>query len=419
MKIRVFSFSVVLFCLITSISFSLYAQRLNGPWFGELNVGGNKLGIIFKFSNQNGVLSCTMDVPMQSLKDFGIQVVKQTETQIELKSTPLGASFKGEIANENLIKGFWSQSGATLPLDLKPGVGEKVIRPQEPHGPFAYETKELAFYNSKDDVWLAGTLTYPLNYSLKINCPVVLLVSGSGPQNRDEEIYGHKPFLVLADYLARNGIASLRYDDRGVGKSTGDLRNCTTEDFMEDARAGVNHLKNKYHFNKIGVIGHSEGGLIAFMLAAANEIDFMVSMAGTGIKGDSLMLEQINAINRSAGQSACINMDQMKQQLGAQMDNPWMKWFFQYDPTQVIASVKIPVMALNGSKDVQVSAKSNLSAIRSLLKNGHSKNLVKEYPGLNHLFQHCNTGGGFEYYEIEETLSAEVLKDIAVWINQL
>lgn len=361
-----------------------------------------------------------MDVPQQSLKDFRMHITQLNDTLVELQSPPLNAAFKGKIQGKERIQGIWSQSGQSLPLELTPGTSNKVNRPQTPQEPLGYQTKEIAFHNAQDDVWLGGTLTYPVNYDPKKEYPVVLFISGSGSQNRDEEIFDHKPFFVLADYLARNGIASLRYDDRGTGRSTGVPTACTTEDFTRDAQAGIEHLRKKYPFKKIGIIGHSEGGTIAFRLAAENVVDFIVSMAGTGIKGDTLLTEQLNAINRIAGKPSDLTIESMKTALGPQQNTPWMKWFLEYDPAPTIASVKIPVMAINGSKDMQVLAKSNLTAIRNLLKeNPSGQNLIKEYPGLNHLFQHCQSGLPAEYYQIEETLAPEVMQDIAEWINRL
>ena len=407
-----------LLCL-TLLCGTVQAQQLQGAWSGKLDLGSLKLGIIFTFHQQEGKPACTIEVPMQSLKGYRLQVVKITEHEVELKSASLGASFKGEIVDPALIRGIWSQSGQDLPLELRPGKGHQVNRPQEPVGPFDYQTKEVAFHNQKEDVWLGGTLTFPVDYTPDKKYPVVLMVSGSGQQNRDEELFSHKPFAVLADFLAKKGIASLRYDDRGVGRSTGDPRPCTTEHFTEDAKAGLRLLKERYDFEKIGVIGHSEGGLIAFRLAADDEADFIVSLAGPGIKGDTLTTEQVNEMNRLSGKPASLNIAQVTAMLEPQLKLPWMKWFFEHDPSATMSSVKVPVMAVNGSKDVQVLAKSNLQAIRRLIGGKNPKNLVKEYEGLNHLFQHCQTGLPTEYFEIEETFSPEVMNDIAHWILAL
>lgn len=411
-----------LFCVLSALC-SAYAQKLNGSWHGALDVGGQKLELIFKFKELNGERICTMDVPQQSLKDFQMHIAQLNDTLVELQAMPLKASFKGKIQDTERIQGVWSQSGLDLPLELTPGTSDEVNRPQTPREPLGYQTQEIAFQNTQDDVWLSGTLTYPVNYDPKKDYPVVLFVSGSGSQNRDEEIYEHKPFFVLADYLARNGIASLRYDDRGTGRSTGVLTTCTTEDFTRDAQAGIEYLRKQYPFKRIGIIGHSEGGTIAFRLAAENAVDFIVSMAGTGIKGDTLLTEQLNAIRRLSGQPSGapdLTIETMKASLGPQQNTLWMKWFLEYDPAPTIASVKIPVMAINGSKDMQVLAESNLTAIRNLLKeNPSGQNLIKEYPGLNHLFQHCQIGSPAEYYQIEETIAPEVMQDIAEWINRL
>ena len=254
----------------------------------------------------------------------------------------------------------------------------------------------------------------------------VVMVSGSGLQDRDEQIFGHRPFLVIADYLARNGIASLRYDDRGFGESTGaeSVGTVTTEDFMQDALAAVEYLRGTGRFSRIGVLGHSEGANIAFMLGALGKVDFVISLAGIGVRGDEALTAQANIILELSGQTGDIGVETYRRSVLAQ-NQPWLSWFIDYDPTADISGTACPVMAVNGSLDSQVISSLNLGAIREKLPGGSgdgmsgAKNFVKEYASLNHLFQHCTTGAPTEYRGIEETMSEELLADIAAWIREI
>ena len=246
----------------------------------------------------------------------------------------------------------------------------------------------------------------------------MLMVTGSGLENRDEEVFDHKPFLVIADYLARNGIATLRYDDRSFGESKGgDVKNATTKDFARDAEAGIAYLKSTKKFGKVGVLGHSEGGSIAFMLGAKDKVDFIISMAGIGVKGDTVLTAQTNKAMELAGQTKRLTTLQYRVNTMFQK-SPWLNYFIDYDPAADIAATKCPVMAINGDKDIQVISSLDLPRIK---KNLHENkyNFIREYPSLNHLFQHCTTGTPSEYRSIEETISPEVLSDMAKWINSL
>ena len=228
----------------------------------------------------------------------------------------------------------------------------------------------------------------------------------------------HQPFLVIADYLARQGIATLRYDDRATGASVGgEVKNATTKDFMRDAAAGIDFLRMKKIFGKVGILGHSEGGTIAFMLGAQKKADFIVSLAGPGVKGDTLLAAQSNRILELSGMPANVTTEKYRQ-LQSVQQIPWVRWFIDYDPSDDIRKTRCPVFALNGDHDCQVISSLNLQAIKRLLPSS-SKHLIKEYPQLNHLFQHCTTGLPAEYGQIEETISPEVLMDIAQWINSL
>jgi hypothetical protein BACCOPRO_03807 len=409
--------SLILVIITVSTSF---AQKIGGTWKGKLNAGNQKLEIVFHFTRGDGnETTCKMDVPAQGAMGIPVDIKSLTEDSVSLQVDAIRMVYNGKLTG-NKISGTFNQHGMSFPLELESGEPEKLNRPQEPQKPYNYKTEEVTFVNEKANANLSGTLTYPIGYKENRKVPVVIMVTGSGAQNRDEEIFGHKPFLVIADYLARNGIASLRYDDRGTGKSVGGARkDCTSEDFAEDAEYGLQWLKKNGKFDKIGILGHSEGGMIAFMLGAENKADFIVSMAEPGIKGDSLLAEQQNAILKLKGIPANYNVESIRRDMTFQPKNPWLEYFVNYDPKYDIEKISIPVMAINGSNDVQVISKSNLKVIKEILSGKNSKNLIKEYPNLNHLFQNCTPETAFDYYNIEETISEEVLKDIASWINGL
>ena len=395
--------------------------ELLGSWSGKLDLGVASLTLVFHLEQADGYVKVTMDSPDQSVK--GIPVFKEylSDDSLAVKVEQIGMTYCARLKDGKLV-GTFTQNGMSLPLVMAKGVSD-VKRPQEPQPPFPYKIEEVTFCNEKDGTTLAGTLTWPVGYRKSgianpLQQPVVvLLVTGSGQENRDEEVFDHKPFLVIADYLARQGIATLRYDDRCTGVSTGgDVRNATTKDFARDAAAGLDFLRSKKAFAKVGILGHSEGGSIAFMLGAQGKTDFIVSLAGPGVKGDTLLTAQSNRILKLTGMPATMTVEKYRSQQEVQQ-MPWLKWFIDYDPSADIAATRCPVFALNGSYDCQVISSQNLPAIDRLLpKSEH--NLVKEYPGLNHLFQHSTTGLVNEYRQIEETISPEVLSDIAMWIKK-
>jgi len=342
---------------------------------------------------------------------------------------------------------------------------EKIVRSQEPTGPFPYYSEDVKFENNVDKISLAGTLTLPKKEGV---FPVVILISGSGPQDRNEELMGHKPFLVLADHLTRKGIAVLRFDDRGTAESTGNFKTATSVDFARDVESAVKYLQTRKEINKkqIGLIGHSEGGIIAPMVAAASkDIHFIVLLAGTGIRGDQLLLLQQELIGKASGisdadlqKTKAINKgvfdiilksnndqslkNELTTYLGRSMKDipesvkpagmnendyvklqvnqltiPWMNYFIKYDPAPTLEKVRCPVLAINGEKDLQVPAKINLEAIGYALKKGGNKKVTtKILPGLNHLFQECTTGSPSEYAKIEQTFSPVALDEITNWI---
>ncbi len=448
---------LILFALI--MAFSAAAQTVEGSWTGKLDVMGTQLNLVFNITKgADGAFACTMDSPDQGAKGIPAEITVTDGVNVKISMPALMAAYEGEL-KDGMLKGTFTQSGMSFALDMKPGTVER-RRPQTPKEPYPYATEEVTFTNTADNATLSGTLTYPVGFDgmKKGTVPVVVMVTGSGLQNRDEEIFDHKPFLVIADFLARNGIATLRYDDRGAGKSTGDAVNGTTENNMKDALAAVDYARGTGKFGGTGVLGHSEGGAIAFMLAARGKADFIVSMAGPGVRGDSILLAQNRRGMMQGGVPANMADDYCKvlakmfvvmaqpgtvadpaakvreiaketgvslpeplvQNFAKSMEicTPWLKYFIGYDPSADIKAVKCPVMAVNGSKDVQVVAADNLEAIRRLLPE-NSRNLIKEYPGLNHLFQHCTTGLTTEYGQIEETVSPEVMQDIAAWIAEV
>lgn len=400
--------------MILTAGFSAAAQNIfTGVWTGKLAVGQSTLTLVLNISeNEDGQLTCLLDSPDQSVKGIAAEIVTDM-ISIEVTVPSIRASYKGLFLRDTLTGKFY-QSGMEFPLTFKKGK-EVLNRPQTPVPPFPYSQKEITFENVKAGATLAGTLTLPDNASA--GTPVVIMVSGSGLEDRNEEIFEHKPFMVIADYLARNGIASLRYDDRTFGASSGgDVKNATTLDFLEDARAGVAFLKESGNFGKIGVLGHSEGGSIAFMLGASGECDFVISMAGIGVKGDEALTAQANRILELSGMAERYTVQAYRANVAAQ-GNPWLNWFINYDPSEDIRNCKCPVFAANGEKDVQVVSSLNLAAIKGLLSDNPA-NSVKEYPGLNHLFQHCTTGDPGEYRSIEETVSPEFLTDLSDWIKR-
>lgn len=391
-------------------------NTLDGVWSGKLLIGQTSITLVVHLAAQpDGTLKCTLDSPDQMAKDIPAVATFSDQGVLDVSVPLIGASYSGEQKGDS-IEGYFSRMGQKLPLVLRRGE-ETLRRPQTPQAPFPYTQQTISFCNEKAGATLVGTLVVPEGAGT--NTPVVIMVTGSGLENRDEEIFGHKPFLVIADFLARQGIASLRYDDRTFGESKGgDVKNATTLDFMADALAGIEWLRSLGRFGKVGVIGHSEGGNIAFMLGAKGSVDFVVSMAGVGAKCDEALAAQANSIMKNRGMAQHYSVEEYRQMVLQQLPNAWTRWFLDYDPREDIRLCRCPVFVLNGEKDIQVVASLNIPAIRENLPQG-LHNQVKVYSGLNHLFQHCATGDATEYRTIEETISPEVLNDIAEWINSV
>jgi fermentation-respiration switch protein FrsA (DUF1100 family) len=447
-------------------SLTLFAQDITGDWNGALQVQGIQLRLVFHISKSDTGLTATMDSPDQGVKGIPVPTTTFIDGHLHIELSAARIVYNGSL-NGNTIEGIFQQGGTEFPMNLShETIGVQTFnRPQEPKEPYPYYTENVTFTNTKDAISLAGTLTLPKKEGV---FPVVVLITGSGPQDRNEELLGHKPFLVLADYLTKNGIAVLRCDDRGVGQSKGDFGKATTADFATDVESAVAYLKTRKEINskKIGLVGHSEGGVIAPIVAnRSKDVAFIVLLAGTGIQGDQLLLLQQELIAKVEGatptelkdsrtmNSYCFNKvlkskddialkgelttyltgilkDTPKTQKPegitdeenvakqvAQLCSPWMLYFLRYNPATALSKVTCPVLAINGDKDLQVPAKENIEAIAKVLdKSGNKRVTTKIFPGLNHLFQECKTGSPSEYTTIEETLSPAVLAFVTEWI---
>lgn len=429
---------------------------IDGAWLGTLDTGGMKLRVVFHITSTEDGLTATMDSPDQGMKGLPATAVTRSGASLKIEAKTLNGTYEGKIAADlSSIDGTWSQNGGSFPLVLKRTRDEAVLdpkRPQVPMKPYPYREEEVTFANKVQNVMLAATFTIPPGTG---PFPAVLLITGSGPQDRDETLLGHKPFLILSDYLTRHGIAVLRADDRGTGKSTGAFANATTADFAIDVEAGVAYLKTRSEVNpqKIGLIGHSEGAMIAPMVAARNrDVAYIVMMAGTGVPGDQVLVAQGEAIQIASGvrpedaaKEAAEERDMIKlvenekdqavlekeltekmksdvpdAQIGmqiTQMTSPWMRFFLTYDPSTALRKLTCPVLVLNGSLDKQVLPDENLPVIRKALEEAGNKRFeIDELPGLNHLFQTAKTGSPAEYAQIEETMSPIALEKIGTWI---
>ena len=427
----------ILTFVVAMTLFAVQTGAQTGTWSGKLDVQGTKLSLVFHLDDENP----TADSPDQGVRGIPIQLERKGFGAISIRIPSLGASYEGLHVMQQ-IAGTFKQGTISLPLTLTPG-DDRPKRPQTPQGPFPYGTEEVSFANG--DVALNGTLVLPEGCSR--TTPVLLMVTGSGQQNRDEEVFDHKPFAVIADALAKAGIATLRYDDRAFSGYKRNINDCTTEDFKNDALAGVEYLRGS--FDKVGVIGHSEGGTIALMLAAEQKVDFVVSLAGMVVSGAEALVAQNRIAIAQAGYDADVvetyckviaeafdvrvnggSMpridnydlpDELKQNFLAvltQIQMPYLRNILSLDMRPLLAKVTCPVLALNGTKDVQVEYEANLSALCSGLPE-NAKNSIEAVDGVNHLFQRCNTGAVAEYVEIEETISPAVLETIVQYLKAI
>ena len=418
---------ILIISLMLLTSFVAGAQNANkdGAWSGKLDVMGTELTLVFHLNDS----ACTMDSPDQGVTGVPA-TLERSETGIKISIPTINGRYEGNYREASIV-GTFTQHGMSFPLTLTPGASKR-SRPQTPVAPFPYQTEDVSFSNG--DAQLKGTLTLPQNCNRQT--PVLLMV--------DEEIFEHKPFAVLADALARQGIATLRYDDRGFGESTGDLISVTTADLKNDALAGINLLRSR--FDRVGVLGHSEGGTIGLMLAAEGKVDFVVSLAGNVVSGEKTLLEQNQWALRQAGYSLEVvdqycktleslfdslkvgknpvvngaglpaDLAQNLQLVKAQCSTPYMRYFLNLGLTDLIGKIRCPVLALNGTNDRQVDCEENLSILRRGLKGPKT---VLAIDGVNHLFQHSTTGDPSEYKDIEETFAPNVIQLVIEWLKSL
>lgn len=463
---------IIFILILLAASFNLKAQDVTGDWYGAINIAGARLHLVFHISRSGDSYSTIMDSPDQKATGLATDKTTVSNNTVNIEANKFDIKYTGTYKpDSSLISGRFLQGATNTPLILthkQPTDGGK--RPQDPTT-FPYKQEEVTFPNTKAGNILAGTLTTPSNGKAS---KIVVLITGSGPQNRDEELQGmnHRPFLVLSDWLTRNGIAVLRYDDRGVGRSTGNFNNATTADFADDAEAAVAYIQSRPDLNKlaIGLVGHSEGGMIAPMVAARNNaVKFMCLLAAPGVPMIELGLQQQKdqlriagakpeAMKRSAAflqklfntilDNSQLNADQLKatatamlmQELGTfpaktfateskeamvsrittQFLTPWYRYALSLKPADYLTKVKIPVLAINGTLDIQVESVANLAGIKAALQNaGNTNHQEVALPGLNHLFQQAKTGSINEYVEIQETMNPAALKKLFAWINEL
>jgi pimeloyl-ACP methyl ester carboxylesterase len=466
-QIRVFN--VILLCIPFAPAMAGAAEKpsaktIAGLWQGPIKVGKGEVDMFFEFTREaDQSWSGTWTVLKSFILGDRLDKVTFMDGNVYLERKPVKAVFEGKLSKDGTeIVGQWKQGRMPVPLTLK-----RCRRPQTPAKPFPYQVEDIIFENKKAHVKLAGTLTLPKS---RKPVPAVVFIHGSGPQDRDEHLAGHRPFLLLADYLARRGVAVLRYDKRGIGQSTGRDTNPAFEDFAADALAGLNYLRGRKEIDpaRTGLLGHSEGGGIAPLLASRTpHVAFVVIMAGQGITGEEVILTQVEEIMQKSGLDAPTRArglglqkkllavvlqekDDMAalKKLKAVLSEELARWakegvkdvkatqahveaqlpimiipayrtFLAYDPRPALRKVRCPVLTLNGEKDTQVIARKNLPAIARALREGGNKDMtVKSFPGLNHMFQTCQSGLVDEYPLIEETMSPAVLKMVVDWIRQ-
>ena len=442
-----FLLAAIILTNIVSAQNTTNKKILPGSWLGKISSNAIDLRLIFNLKlNDKDSLIATADSPDQGVKNIPLGQVILKDNKLTIQAPMIMGEYNGTITGDSTINGTWTQRGGDYPVNLKKlKTPFTVNRPQEPKPPFPYTSEDVTFANDKFNIKIAGTLTIPAGTG---PFKAVILITGSGAQNRDEELLGHKPFLVISDWLSRNGIAVLRYDDRGVGKSQGNYSTATTADLATDAEAAYNFLMNypKIDHKEIGLMGHSEGGLIAPIAASTNPgVGFIVSLAGPGVTGQQIIIRQSQEISRASGigeekirkntetnkklytvlrkekdnKKAEVKIlalykeilekektpkeetekavNQLKATFGAPVYT-WFRYFIVTDPAIFWKKVKCPVLALNGEKDLQVAANENLPAIEKTLKTSGNKSVkAVKLTGLNHLFQHCKTGLPAEY----------------------
>ncbi len=444
-----------------------------GHWTGTISAAGAELRMRVDLTVEDGVLAAKMFSVDQGNAEIPVASVTVTGATLSMTMPMIGGSYDGALSDDGqTIEGTFTQMGAELPLVLERTTAEEADagRPQDPVEPYPYIAEDVRYPNPDGGHTLAGTFTRPGEGG---PFPAVVLITGSGPQNRDEALMGHRPFLVLSDHLTRRGIAVLRFDDRGVGESTGDFAAATSRDFASDALAGVAYLKTRDDVDPgaIGLAGHSEGALVAPIAATqSGDVGYIVLMAGPGVNGERILYAQGALIARAggateeqiarsraqqetvydilksepdparaaealtetvraafdamtdaertqAGVADSAAFDQVVAAQVQQVNTPWFRYFLTYDPAPVIEQVTVPVLAINGEKDLQVPYEENLREIEAALQRGGNTNYeIHALPDLNHLFQHAETGAPSEYAGIDETWSVESMELIAEWI---
>ena len=452
--------------------FSAFGQKnVSGIWQGMLT--GTQFRLVFHITEDKNGLSASLDSPDQGVMNIKASTITLKGDSVTISFNRPTVTYQGKIANDSSIDGTWIQNNVNASLHLNRTAQAIVLnRPQTPRPPFPYKSQDVIYFNPDKSIQYGATITIPEG---KGPFPAALLITGSGQQNRDEEIFGHKPFAVIADYLTRNGYIVLRVDDRSIGQTTGNFATSTSRDFANDAEISLDYLKQRpeVNANKIGLIGHSEGGMIAQVIAAERkDIAFIISLAGPGEKITGLMTHQDSAVLASAGMSknyvavyselygkllpaivaagsksdaadtaravmdqwinrspkeivlatTGIHDDASKDKLinkfVDQLYTPWWRYFLTYDPAPNIKKSNAQVLVLNGDKDIQVIAATNLPAWEEALKKSRSKSYeIKKLPGLNHLFQHCMLCTVPEYGKLEETFAPEVLSLMVTWLN--
>ena len=437
--------------LLAAFSFGQGAS-IPGIWTGILDVGVAKLHLVLHADSPGHP---TLDSIEQRAMGMPIDEFHLDGTRVSFSLSRIGASFQGEFTeNGTRIQGMFKQGGKSLPLSFERTESALAVprRPQTPQPPFPYKSEDVTFPSVAKEITLAGTLTIPAGAG---PFPGVVMITGSGPQDRDETLMGHKPFWVTADYLSRHGVAVLRVDDRGVGKSGGNYRSATAADFADDAEGAATYLRARKEIGRVGLIGHSEGGMIAPVVAnRSHDVNFVVLLAGTAVPGDQVIIEQQRLILKAMGQpdgfiekyrdlerqviaiaksetdtavaqakmrDAAAGLPAEARQASAsqfeQAATPWFHYFVNYDPAPALRNLKQPVLALNGALDTQVSAAQNLPAIAAALEAGGNPDYqIVKLPGLNHLFQTAKTGAPSEYSAIEETMAPVVLDIVSGWI---
>ncbi|HYD21878.1 MAG TPA: acyl-CoA thioester hydrolase/BAAT C-terminal domain-containing protein [Flavipsychrobacter sp.] len=458
--------------IFLAFTVSSFAQaKFTGLWEGKLNVGPG-LRLFFSIEEVGGKYSAKLIVPDQSKDPLDCADLEVRGDSLIIRIEQVKGGYAGLLVAPGSIKGSWSQAGRSAPLDLKKvDKIELADRPQTPKAPFPYKSEDIIYHNKTKSIQYGATITIPQG---KGPFPAIIMSTGSGPQNRDEEIYRHKPFAVIADYLTRKGYIVLRVDDQGMGKTTGNAATATTADFAKDVLVGIDYLKSRPEVDKrkIGVMGHSEGGLIAEMVAATStDVNFIVLLAGPGINIINLMEEQnamvlqqsgiskeavdaylplyndiamiiVNAAGRTEAEKqigAAISSWKAKvhpnvtipfglntedgvkktvNEFAALLDAPWWRYFMGEEPKNYLEKLNCKVLALNGDKDIQVISESNLAGVKEALAKSRSpKYDVHEMKGLNHLFQKCLTCSSTEYGDLDETFSPDALKVIGDWLD--